>query len=47
VRVDDNSQRGVVAAFESASREVGARVVSETLAALAAVPPTPDASAGN
>ena len=47
VRVDDNSQRAVVAAFESAYREVGARVVSETLATLATVPPTPDASAGN
>jgi cholesterol transport system auxiliary component len=38
VRAEDNSQRAVVAAFESAYREVGARVVSETLAALATAP---------
>jgi cholesterol transport system auxiliary component len=48
VRAEDNSQRAVVAAFESAYREVGARVVSETLAALAAVPPaTAAAGTGN
>jgi ABC-type uncharacterized transport system auxiliary subunit len=46
VRADDNSQRAVVAAFENAYREVGARVVSETLAALAAAQSVPGASAG-
>jgi cholesterol transport system auxiliary component len=46
VRADDNSQRAVVAAFEKAYREVGARVVSETLATLAAVPPMNAAGAG-
>jgi cholesterol transport system auxiliary component len=45
-RADDDSQRAVVAAFESAYREVSARVVSETLAALAAAPP-PTATAGS
>lgn len=44
VRAEDNSQRAVVAAFESAYREVGARIVSETLAALAAVPPAAPAA---
>lgn len=47
VRAEDNSQRAVVAAFESAFREVGARVVSETLAAIAAVPPAPAADSAN
>jgi cholesterol transport system auxiliary component len=47
VRADDNSQRAVVAAFENAYREVGARVVSETLAALAAAQSVPGASAGS
>lgn len=48
VRADDNNQRAVVAAFESAYREVGERVVAETLAALAAAPPTtPAAPAGS
>ena len=45
VRAEDNSQRAVVAAFEAAYREVAARVVTETLAALASVPATPPASA--
>jgi hypothetical protein len=36
-----------VAAFESAFREVGTRVVSETLAAIAAVPPAPAADSAN
>lgn len=35
---DDNNLRAVVAAFERAYRDVGARVVAETLAALAAAP---------
>jgi ABC-type uncharacterized transport system auxiliary subunit len=47
VRAEDNSQRAVVAAFESAFREVGTRVVSETLAAIAAVPPAPAADSAN
>jgi cholesterol transport system auxiliary component len=45
VRAQDNSQRAVVAAFESAYREVGAKVVSETLAALASAPPPQPAPA--
>jgi cholesterol transport system auxiliary component len=48
VPAQDNSQRAVVAAFENAYREVGARVVSESLAALAAAPaPVPGGSAGD
>jgi ABC-type uncharacterized transport system auxiliary subunit len=46
VRAADNSQRAVVAAFENAYREVGARIVSETLATLATVASTPAAGAG-
>ncbi|HSC07193.1 MAG TPA: ABC-type transport auxiliary lipoprotein family protein [Steroidobacteraceae bacterium] len=44
VRADDNSQRAVVAAFENAYRDVGARIVSDTLATLAAVPPAAPAA---
>ncbi len=40
VRAEDNNQRAVIAAFESAYRDVGQKVVAETLAVLAAVPPT-------
>ena len=48
VRADDNSQRAVVAAFENAYREVGAKVVTETLAALASAPaPQPAAASGS
>ncbi len=47
-RAEDNTQRAVVAAFESAYREVGARVVAETLAALASSPAlAPSATTGN
>jgi cholesterol transport system auxiliary component len=47
VRADENSQRAVVAAFENAYREVGAKVVTETLAALASAPaPQPAAASG-
>jgi cholesterol transport system auxiliary component len=47
-RADDNSQRAVVAAFESAYREVAAKVVSETRAALAtAAAPQPAAASGS
>jgi cholesterol transport system auxiliary component len=45
VSAEDNSQRAVVAAFEAAYREVAARVVTDTLAALASVPATQPASA--
>ena len=48
VRAEDNSQRAVVAAFENAYREVGAKVVTETLAALASAPePQPAAASGS
>ncbi len=45
VPVQDNNQRGVVEAFESAHRKVSATVVNQTLAALAAVPPPEPAPA--
>jgi len=48
VQADENNQRAVIAAFESAYRQVGERVVAETLAALAATPtPVPAAPAGS